>query len=150
MRTPLFACLFLIAAPVFAADPNDGEDVTRSAEYMEAEALVAAEAYSLALEKLKELAVAEPENADVFNLLGFAARHEDDYVEAEEAYNRALTLNPNHRGALEYQGEMYLVLEDPARAEANLDRLEALCPAGCEERAELRAAIETWRKERGS
>lgn len=158
---PSFLCatalaVLLSAAPApdysfaFAAGPDEEQPVRKSAEYMQAEALVKAESYELALEKLQELAEDKSRDADVHNLLGFAARNVGDIDTAEAAYARALDLNPDHRGALEYQGEMFLTLDQPARAEANLKRLIALCPNGCAERDDLAGAVSAWRAENGS
>ena len=58
---------------------------------------------------------------------------------------RALYLNPEHLGALEYQGELFLTLGDLKRAEWNLSRLKQLCSVVCEERDDLAEAIEAWR-----
>lgn len=138
-----------LAPPVFADDPKD-EEVTRSAAFMEADALVQAEAFSLAQEKLIALSEVEPNNPDVFNLLGFASRNNGDFDGAAAAYRRALALDPNHLGALEYQGELYLALNQPQEAEANLTQLATLCPAGCEEQADLAAALAAWRAENAS
>jgi len=62
-------------------------------------------------------------------------------------YERALWLDPDHRGALEYQGELFLLLGDVDKAEANLAHLEKVCPDDCEEAEELAEAIALWRKE---
>ena len=59
--------------------------------------------------------------------------------------HRVLRLSPDHRGALEYQGELHLSRGDIAAAEANLARLAALCPSGCEERADLAKAVVAWK-----
>ncbi|MEM8752501.1 MAG: tetratricopeptide repeat protein [Pseudomonadota bacterium] len=154
-RAPVLALALIFAAgAAFAAGPldeqNEEEEVTRSAAYMEASALVEAEAFELAHEKLMELSEEEPMNADVFNLLGFAARNIGDFDGAAAAYRRALALDPDHRGALEYQGQLYLALNEFEEAEANLARLSELCPSGCEEKAELEAAMDAWRTENGS
>ena len=39
-------------------------------------------------------------------------------------YEQALRLDPKHKGALEYQGELFLMLKDKASAEANYERLK--------------------------
>ena len=60
---------------------------------------------------------------------------------AAKYYKVALEINPEHKGALEYQGEMFLKLDDLASAKGNLEKLAKLCPSGCDERAELTRAI---------
>lgn len=81
------------------------------------------------------------QHADVYNLLGFSYRKTGDMKQAATFYAKALDFDVNHKGALEYQGEMFVQLGLLDRARANLKRLEAICPQGCEEREDLGAAI---------
>lgn len=86
--------------------------------------------------------VAQPSNADAWNLLGFAHRKMGDYKAALIAYDEALSLDPSHRGALEYLGEAYVELGRREDALKLLGRLELVCgKAGCEELDDLRAAL---------
>ena len=121
-------------------------DTPLAESYAKAAAMVEAEYYEGALPILQQLAKEAAGNADVFNLLGFSYRKTGDLVRSAEAYERALFLKPDHLGALEYQGELFLTQGKITAAEANLARLEALCPVSCEERSELEAAIEFWRE----
>jgi len=84
----------------------------------------------------------QPDNADWHNLMGYSLRkgRTPDLVGAEQHYDRALALDPHHRGALEYSGELYLMKGDLPRAEARLAALEQTCH-GCEEQDELQRAI---------
>ena len=83
--------------------------------------------------------------ADVWNIYGFALRHAGRYAESRVAYDRALAIEPDHRGAHEYLGELLLMQGDRSGAERLLARLEALCPQGCEERDDLARAIAAHR-----
>ena len=56
------------------------------------------------------------------------------------AYTQALTLNPDHLGALEYQGELFLQTGKPDLAKANLARIKGIC-GDCEESEDLEKAI---------
>src|SRR5882672_8684017 len=49
-------------------------------------------------------------NADWNNLMGYSLRKAPtpDFAGAEKFYNEALRIDPKHRGALEYSGELYL------------------------------------------
>ena len=58
-------------------------------------------------------------------------------------YHKALDFDPDHKGALEYLGELYVETGDLPKARANVARLEKLCPNGCEELSDLRKAIAT-------
>jgi Flp pilus assembly protein TadD len=86
------------------------------------------------------LRILEGHNADVHNLLGFSYRKVKNFDSAERNYQRALRLDPEHKGALEYMGELYLETNRRAQAEEMLALLDKLCPNGCEELDDLRQA----------
>lgn len=99
-----------------------------------------------ALARLRE--VNQPENADWHNLMGFAFRKQTppDLERSEFHYASALKIKADHRGALEYYGELLLMKNDLAGAEAMLQRLSRACVFGCEEFRDLKGAIERYRK----
>jgi len=117
------------------------ESIDYSQELKNAERLIYKEKYSAALETLQGITEAEPDNADAWNLTGFAARKSDDLEAARVAYEQALSIKPDHKGALEYQGELYIRLGDTDAAIANMKKLTALCPHGCEELDLLQQAL---------
>lgn len=127
----------VMASPVMAVGTETSEP---AAPYDEAKAMVEEGSYAAALPKLVGLSQTDAGNADVWNLLGYTYRKLEQYPESEAAYGRALTLNPDHLGALEYQGELFITLGRLDEAKANLARLQTLC-GDCEETAELAAAI---------
>ncbi len=88
----------------------------------------------------------QPKNADAHNLLGFSHRKLDKPETAKKHYDRALAIDPAHKGALEYLGELYLETGDLQAAEALLARLVAACPDGCEERDDLAEEIAAFKK----
>jgi hypothetical protein len=61
-------------------------------------------------------------------------------------YQKALMLNPRHRGAHEHLGEAFLVLGESAKAEQLLAALENLCLIPCEEYNDLKRAITAYRR----
>jgi Flp pilus assembly protein TadD len=137
----LFSLFSVLATPVFAAGSSD-ESSTESAEvYAEAKALIDAENYVAALPILLNIIATDAENADAWNLLGFTNRKLGNLDDAALAYSTALTLNPDHLGALEYQGELYLQTGQPDLAKANLTRLQGLC-GDCEEAEDLALAVQ--------
>ena len=71
-------------------------------------------------------------------MLGFSYRKVKNFDSAERNYRRALRLDPKHKAALEYMGELYLETDRRAKAEELLATLEKLCPQGCEELDDLR------------
>ena len=137
---------FILAQPARAAG-NDSEDSSYSSNkakptgYYEAVKRVKAEEFAAALPLLTELAKKAPQDADIHNLLGFSYRKTGDLARAASHYDTALTLNPKHKGALEYQGELFLMQGNRAAAEANLAKLKKICWLGCEALEDLKAAL---------
>lgn len=103
-------------------------------------AKVKAQDFAGAIVDLKKLTDTH-DHADVFNLLGFSMRKTGDMKGAALYYAKALDFDPEHKGALEYQGEMFVQLGQMDKAKANLVKLVKLCPTGCEEREDLEKAI---------
>lgn len=149
MRWIGFALLLFFAADVCAAPAEDhwgsASQTSSPAAYMKAKALIEAARYDEALPVLIGLSEEQPGFADAWSLLGFAYRKTGDLEQSGLAYRRALGMDPYHRGALEYQGELFLMLGEIAKAEANLARLDAICASQCEELDELAAEIAAWR-----
>ncbi len=65
--------------------------------------------YTAAVELLEQVVAKEPENADAWNYLGFSLRKLNRVDEAFAAYDQALRIDPEHDGANEYLGELYLM-----------------------------------------
>lgn len=104
------------------------------------QARVYAGEYAQAAEQLLEL-TRTVEHAEVYNLLGYSLRQLKRYDEAARWYREALLYDPEHRPALEYQGELFLALGDVEGARKNLRYLELLCGADCREHELLKKAI---------
>lgn len=138
----LVGLMSLLAAPALAEDISDGSSTEAATEgdYAEAKAMVNSANYLAALPVLLTLTSAEAGNADAWNLLGFTHRKLGNLDDSAAAYLRVLAINPDHLGALEYQGELFLQTGQPALAKANLARLNGLC-SGCEQAADLDQAI---------
>ena len=98
--------------------------------------------YWAAISTLNNAIAAQPRHADAYNLLGFSYRKIANFDLAERNYRRAIRLDPAHKGALEYMGELYLETGRHTQAEALLVVLEKLCPDGCEELEDLRHAFD--------
>ncbi len=134
MRLPVLILACLLASPALAVDMGGGPDLGP------ARAAIAAQDWEGAAAILRPLA-AEGGSADALNLLAYATRHLGDLDLAASYYRAALGIEPDHLGALEYQGQLFLLQGDREAAERNLARLTELC-GSCEERAELAAALE--------
>ena len=122
-----------------SSDSNNAK--TKSLAYLSAEKLINKKQYSDAIVKLNDALVTDNKNADIYNYLGFSHRKLGKMEDAAFFYNKALEINPKHKGALEYQGEMYLTLDQIVKAEENLNKLDKICFLGCSEFDKLKKSI---------
>lgn len=143
MKQLLTALLVTFALPVQAVAP-EWQDSPLSPVLQQARTSIEAEDWQTAEAILLRAVMVEPLNADGWSLLGFTHRKQAKFDQSEDAYTRALELDPNHLGALEYQGELFLMTDRRDDALRNLQRLNMLCPTGCEELDELREAIQLY------
>jgi tetratricopeptide (TPR) repeat protein len=120
--------------PVAAAKTVSGELAT-------IRALIAKKDFTAALAALKIADKDFPNNADINNLLGYSARNLKQYKPAATYYTKALKIDPKHLGALEYQGELFMLTKKTADAKKNLAKLKSLCGVNCEEYVDLKKAI---------
>ena len=105
---------------------------------------IAEENFLKAIAQLQKEVSRKPDNADAWNLLGFSLRKQGEYGAAETAYEKALSIDPKHTGAMEYMGELYLTLNMPEKSKALLVDLNRLCAFNCKDRDALKAAIAAY------
>jgi len=145
MRTSVlclaFACVLGAAAIVPAVQAANNAPSTPVPDLTTVRAEIKAKKYDAALTELKVLVVSYP-TADVYSLLGHALWKTGDPTQGMTYYNKALALDPSHKGALEYQGELFVELGQIDKAKENLKKLGHLCWFGCEEEDDLKEAIE--------
>ena len=127
----------LVPAPAFAVD---NMELTDAPDLSSVRAKIKANDYAAALAKLRDLAE-DTQQADVYNLLGFTLRKTGDFKTSLTYYAKALELQPDHKAAREYLGELYVETGNMAKAKEQLAILAKLCPGGCEEREDLQKAI---------
>jgi Flp pilus assembly protein TadD len=96
--------------------------------------------WAQAVSSFTQVVAKNPGNADAYNYLGYASRWMGNYDAAFAAYDKALALDPAHKGALSYSGIAYIKTNQTAQAEAQLAKLQALC-ASCEETSALAQAL---------
>lgn len=109
--------------------------------YMGAVALINEKKYEAAIADLQLASMTFGPHPDILTYLGFANRKLKNFESAEQYYQAALAVAPEHRGATEYYGELMVERGDLAGAEKKLARLESLCSFGCYEAEELRRWI---------
>lgn len=114
---------------------------TVSGELATIRALIVKKDFIAALAALKIADKDFPNNADINNLLGYSARNLKQYKPAATYYTKALKIDPKHLGALEYQGELFMLTKKTADAKKNLAKLKSLCGVNCEEYVDLKKAI---------
>ena len=103
--------------------------------------------YESALERLEAVkGDNEATSADWNNFMGYTFRKQEtpNLETAEMHYQKALELKANHKGALEYYGELKLMQKDLDGAKALMTKLQAACPDGCDELEELEMAIKDY------
>jgi len=138
----LLTSILLATAPwlvSFAADstPTKSDPVWLT----DARTSIKSNNYEQALKQLQS--ANEVNSADWNNLMGYSLRKKQppDLVSSEKYYQAALKIDPSHRSALEYYGELLLMKKDLPAAEAILVRLDKACRFGCEEYSDLKASI---------
>lgn len=136
----LMALSTFLAVPALAAGTSDGSSATAAASYAEAKAMVDEGNFVAALPNLIALTKADAKNADAWNLLGFTYRKLGQLEDSDAAYLTVLSINPDHLGALEYQGELFITTGKLDEAKANLAKLQTLCGT-CEQAQDLEAAL---------
>ena len=104
------------------------------------EQLVGAQQWQQAEALLRDLRQDAANSADVWNWSGYVARKSGRLAQAFPYYDKALRLDPEHRGAHEYLGEAYLQNGEPQKAQEQLRILQGLC-GRCEEADDLSAAL---------
>ena len=124
-----------------ASSGSSSTSIMKSSDYYAAKDLIKKGDYKEAISILKGLEKQTPKDPDVQNYLGFSYRKVGDLNLAAIHYNEALNLNPKHKGALEYQGEMYLTMDQIDKAKENLKKLDKICFLGCKEMEKLELAI---------
>ena len=117
-----------------------------SVDLTKARVLIEKKDWPAAVTELERLAKRDRTDADVQNLLGYSLRNSGQVDKAFTAYNNALRLDPNHKGAHEYIGVAYLLAKKPDKAQEHLARLKLICGGeGCEEYQDLAKAIAAYK-----
>ena len=140
LRMMALAGLVVLALPAaaFAVDTAPNQDAPDLAVVR---AKIKSKDWQAAIRDLNGLIAQGVQHADVYNLLGFALRKSGDSAQAYTWYRKALEFAPNHKGALEYLGELYVERGELAKAREHVSLLRRLCPEGCEELDDLTQAI---------
>ncbi|MEE8364383.1 MAG: tetratricopeptide repeat protein [Gammaproteobacteria bacterium] len=132
---------FVLVSAVMAAGSSSSSTQPRAGNYENGVKAVNSANYKKAIKLLNKVVAAKPTNADAWNYLGFSNRKLKKFDLALSAYQKALAIDPNHRGANEYLGELYLQTDNLEKARERLKKLDDICYFGCDEFDDLKAAI---------
>ena len=152
MKTIISLIVFASFGAFGAGTTSSSDTTTETSDqiiklYELAEKHIDNKSYDKSLKLLKKLTKREDlgtKRADIYNLLGFSYRklENPDLDKSFAAYMMALELDPNHAGAHEYLGELYLMRDDLDKASNILLKLETLVGKDAEEYIDLLKAIE--------
>ena len=132
----------LVAAPAAAADTESPAAARPTGDPLgAARKLIADKKWGAAIGELERVNAVK--SADWNNLMGYSQRKAPtpDLAAAARYYEAALRIDPNHRAALEYSGELFLMQNNLAGAEQRLAALDKACAGKCEELDDLKAAV---------
>ena len=149
----ILTILFLSSASFAAGTSYDDDNSSVSASeqvtklYNKAYELVYVKKFDKSIKLLEKIAKRKDlgeKKADVYNLLGFSYRKhsEPDLDKALESYKIALETNPEHLGAHEYLGELYITLGNMNKANEMLNNLEKIAGTNSMEYIKLKKAID--------
>lgn len=133
----------LLASPLFAADTS--EPAPKATDPLAAaRTQIAAKRFGPAVAELQKVNASG--SADWNNLMGYALRKNSppDLDGAQRHYDAALKIDPRHRGALEYSGELALMRGQMAVAEERVAALTKAC-SSCDELTDLKKGIERYK-----
>jgi len=142
--------LLVISGSWSQVAPADGGGGGRTSKLEPFMNLIEREKYQQAIDKLDKALVKSPDNPDLLNLTAYSHRKLEHYEIALNYYQKALQIEPDHLGANEYLGELYLHLGDLDRALERLAVLDSECFFGCDEFDDLEDAIEVFREANSS
>lgn len=153
MRIAVFAATALLAIPAFAASGGGSfpstvppsADSALEADYGQAEYLIKSDKCDEAIPLLQKVVAKNAKHTDALNYLGYCHRKAGKTDLAMDYYQKALAIDPNHLGVLEYLGELYLMLSDLPKAEAQLAKLKTLCPQSCAQLEDLEDAVASYK-----
>lgn len=141
----ILALLSLSTPQVLAAGPVGGYETgstsDKNTELAKAIKLIGLGSYASAIPLLEKAIAADPRNPDALSLMGFSHRKLGERDRALHYYTKALELEPEHLGANEYLGELYLEISDLPRAQKRLEVLKNACGTNCDEYLELEEAV---------
>jgi tetratricopeptide (TPR) repeat protein len=131
--------LLMFSASGFAAVGNHSSDVDQKPIMK----VIKQGNVESAIDLLHDELDVDPDNADIMSLPGYSYRKMQHYEDALTFYEWALKAEPDHRGANEYLGELYLETNQVDKAIEQLQILDNICRTNCEEYSRLKQMIDS-------
>jgi tetratricopeptide (TPR) repeat protein len=147
----LTAGMLLAVLGEAAADPPRASvpEVKEDPKYVEGVQAVKRRDYPAAIRCFEDVVARDDRNANAYNWLGYSIRQSGDATRSIPVYEKALAIDPKHKGAHEYIGEAFLVLGNLAKAKEHLAILDKLCFLPCEEYSDLKKAVREYESSGG-
>ena len=132
---------FFISLNAYSAGSDSSSSSAKPKSYKDAVKLIKKEKYNDAVGVLEKILSESKnqKNPDIINEYAFALRKSGNLNKAETFYNKALGIKPDHKGALEYIGELYVDTKRIGEAKKVLVKLEN---CKCPEYSELKSYID--------
>jgi len=140
--TVLTLALLMFSGAGYSAGGNYSSDF----DFKPVMKLIDAKKYEAAIDMLHDELDNDPDNPDIMSLLGFSYRKTQNYEDALTFYEWALKAEPDHRGANEHLGELYLETNQFDKAVEQLQILDNLCRTNCKEYTKLKQMIDTFQQ----
>lgn len=118
---------------------------TTAADFARGRAAIDHKDWPEAINAFEKVVAQDNRNADAWNWLGYASRKSGKLDAAFKYYDKALSIDPRHKGVYEYQGEAFLMANQLPKAESNLATLARLCNSSCEEYKDLKEAVDDYK-----
>lgn len=143
----------LASSSAYAMGDSSTTTATVPFEFTQAKKMVEAKNYKSAVPLFEKVVKKQPKNADAWNLLAYSNRKLENFDVALTQYKTALKIQPTHKGANEYLGELYLKVGELPKAQEQLAVLNRMCTSGfvgCAEYSELKDKIAVFMASQGS
>ena len=137
----ILGVLFISTSVAISAGSDSSDEIAKPSSYSKVLKLIKKEQFSEAIKTLENILSKSKyqKDPDILNHYAFSLRKTKQLDKAEEYYKKALAIDPGHRGALEYLGELYV---DTNRKDLAKQILQKLEKCRCPEFAELQSYIQ--------
>lgn len=139
------ACCWTFSTAIAEPYEDNPGAAANDPDYAAGKTAMANKNWPEAVKRFLQATLRDPDSADLHNYIGYSYRNLKQMDLSLKYYKRAIELNPRHRGAHEYIGEAYLMLNDLPGAEQHLAALREICLLPCEELDDLAKAVAAYK-----